>query len=468
MLWAVVSSARCRARKLERPVPSMSTIVQPRHVYRRIICGLERAHIAGKCQPPAALCRKLFSHCHQLVRVFGIGGITATLQRIGERTHVLAGAEGSGVTRVVTQHAYIIPDVFRYGLVGTELGAFAARDAIDEFGGIGSHPLAIPAGTRLDAEQIVAAAVRIAGLGAAPAGFERGLRDDGARVHAEFTGRGLGMRRNLVDELALLLGADVSTDLAGGLGGAHAFRGRALAELTDQHVGEAEATPRGQLHGQLVVHHALVHVALVAAEHRVAEAGIAHALQHHLGEDALELPRHFAQRVRIVRTRAAAQRRELREVMRVRLRDLLTRLRRQRCVDLEIHQMTMSSARNAPDSLRASRIATRSPGAAPTWLTARTMSLRSTPASNTNMRAVGWSTETVLSGTTTVSPPRLNSLGWLTEARSVMVTDKDPCATAAGMTRTCAPMTTVPVRELMMTRAGASPGWISICSSVDR
>ncbi len=49
-----------------------------------------------------------------------------------------------------------------------------------------------------------------------------------------------------------------------------------------------------------------------------------------------------------------------------------------------------------------------------------------------------------------------------------MVTDSEPCATAAGMTRTCEPMTTVPVREFTMTRAGASPGSISICSSVDR
>ena len=64
-------------------------------------------------------------------------------------------------------------------------------------------------------------------------------------------------------------------------------------------------------------------------------------------------------------------------------------------------------------------MATRSPGAAPTWLTARTMSFKSTPASNTNMRAGGCETEIVLSGTTTVSP-LLNSYGWLTDARSVI------------------------------------------------
>ena len=49
-----------------------------------------------------------------------------------------------------------------------------------------------------------------------------------------------------------------------------------------------------------------------------------------------------------------------------------------------------------------------------------------------------------------------------------MVTDSEPCATAAGITRTREPITTVPVREFTMTRAGASPGSISICSSVDR
>ena len=43
-----------------------------------------------------------------------------------------------------------------------------------------------------------------------------------------------------------------------------------------------------------------------------------------------------------------------------------------------------------------------------------------------------------------------------------MVTDSDPCATAAGVTRTSAPITTVPVREFTITRAGASPGSTSI------
>ena len=49
-----------------------------------------------------------------------------------------------------------------------------------------------------------------------------------------------------------------------------------------------------------------------------------------------------------------------------------------------------------------------------------------------------------------------------------MVTVSEPCDTAAGITRTLEPMTTVPVREFTMTRAGASPGSISIASSVAR
>ena len=54
------------------------------------------------------------------------------------------------------------------------------------------------------------------------------------------------------------------------------------------------------------------------------------------------------------------------------------------------------------------------------------------------------------------------------EVRSVIVTESEPCATAAGVTRTAEPITTVPVREFTITRAGASPGSISIASSVDR
>ena len=59
--------------------------------------------------------------------------------------------------------------------------------------------------------------------------------------------------------------------------------------------------------------------------------------------------------------------------------------------------------------------------------------------------------------TTTVSP-RPNAFGWLTSAVSVIRTTSEPCATAAGVTRTFAPITTVPVRELTMTLAAAAGG----------
>ena len=71
------------------------------------------------------------------------------------------------------------------------------------------------------------------------------------------------------------------------------------------------------MHGELVVGHVLVHVALIAAEHRIAHAGVAHALEHHLGEQTLELLRDLTQRRRIVGLRAASQRRELPEVVRI-------------------------------------------------------------------------------------------------------------------------------------------------------
>ncbi len=54
------------------------------------------------------------------------------------------------------------------------------------------------------------------------------------------------------------------------------------------------------LDGQLIVEHALVEIALVAAEIRVLEVRIAHALEHHAGEQALELARRLADRLRIL------------------------------------------------------------------------------------------------------------------------------------------------------------------------
>ena len=98
----------------------------------------------------------------------------------------------------------------------------------------------------------------------------------------------------------------------------------AAAQLPDEHVGETQAAALAQLHGELVVGHVLVHVTLIAAEHRIAHAGAAHALEHHLGEQTLELLRDRAQRRRIVGFGATAQRCELLEVVGIDARRLGT------------------------------------------------------------------------------------------------------------------------------------------------
>jgi hypothetical protein len=88
-----------------------------------------------------------------------------------------------------------------------------------------------------------------------------------------------------------------------------------MAQLADQQIGQPESLALRHLDGELIVHHVLVHVGLVAAEQRIAEAGLAHAVEHHLGEDAFELARDFAQRRWIVGTRALAQGGEMLEVV---------------------------------------------------------------------------------------------------------------------------------------------------------
>ena len=70
-------------------------------------------------------------------------------------------------------------------------------------------------------------------------------------------------------------------------------------------------------------------------------------------------------------------------------------------------------------------------------------------------------------GTTAVWPLE-KAPGWLTIGSSVMLTVRLPWVTAAGDTLTFWPMTMVPVRELMMTLATASPGCTSRFSRIDR
>src|SRR6187397_723516 len=104
MLWAVVSSARCMARRLDSPVPSRSAITQLLRRYRRGVRGLEPFHIFGPVGGNGLPRGHLFERGYQLVGVLRIRGIPTALQGIGERAHVAAGAERRRVTRVVADH----------------------------------------------------------------------------------------------------------------------------------------------------------------------------------------------------------------------------------------------------------------------------------------------------------------------------------------------------------------------------
>src|SRR5690606_4813038 len=206
-------------------------------------------------------------------------------------------------------------------------------------------------------------------------------------------------------------------------------------QLARDHRRQAQPLAFGHRLGQLLV----VEVAeglVLAREQGVAKARIAHALDQHLRELPLQLARHLVDARGIGLGRRG-------------------QLQRRRQTDA--HQMTSSSALSAPAWRSASRIAIRSPGAAPTSFTARTISSRAVPPSNLNIRLPSCAVLTVEAGATTVLPaPKLP--GWLTCTDSLMVTVSDPWATAAGITRTCEPITTVPVRELTMTLAAAAPG----------
>src|SRR5690606_41045732 len=79
---------------------------------------------------------------------------------------------------------------------------------------------------------------------------------------------------------------------------------RSASELADQHVREPEAFAFRQMQGHLVIEHALVEIRLIASEQRIAAEALvrlAHALQEHLREQALELLRRLLQGSRILR-----------------------------------------------------------------------------------------------------------------------------------------------------------------------
>src|SRR5690606_1686316 len=115
-----------------------------------------------------------------------VGRVAGALQRLGEAAHVAAGLQRLLVARVVLQHAHVVGEALGGRGIGTELRRLSAALAVHVLVGAGGGAFAAPP-TGLDAEQVVGAAAAVAlDLAPAPAGLQRGLRDQGACVHAQF------------------------------------------------------------------------------------------------------------------------------------------------------------------------------------------------------------------------------------------------------------------------------------------
>src|SRR5579863_295839 len=343
-----------------------------------------------------------------LVGIIRIGGVARLLQRSGEGGDAAA-AESGTEARVAAQQRYVVLEALRCARVGAEGGAHCLGGAAGEFLRGGADRRAAPAAPGLDAEEIVArGTVRAARDALAPVALERRLRHESERVHTELLRGLLGLRPYLADEACPLCGrggrcagrasGEPRDSRARGArsraaaGGCATVDGRTLLQLTHQHVGESEALALGELERQLTVVHALVGLRLIGAEDRVLADRVTHALDHHARERA--------DRGGIVAAHAGL---ELLEPGEIAINGGV--------VDGGGHQITISSARSEPASFSASRIATRSPGAAPTWFTARTISSRLTPAWNTNMRASVCCTSRLLLGVTMVCPPCDSGVG---------------------------------------------------------
>src|SRR5690606_30986774 len=238
-----------------------------------------------------------------------------------------------------------------------------------------------------------------------------------------------------------------------------------LAELALEHRGQTDAAVvLRQGHGQLLVVHVLVGLALVAV-HEVAFGEhlvrLAHGLHHLVEEQRLEF---LGDLLDVARAVAADL--ELVEPVQVGV-GAAVEAGCESGIHGRLRQITIRSACKAPACLSASRMAIRSEGAAPTWLTARTISSSVVPGPNLNIGLASCSALTLELGTTTVWPSEKGS-GWLTCGSSEIVTVRLPWVTAAGCTRTFWPMTMVPVRELMITLATAWPTSTSRFSRIDR
>src|SRR5690606_9547305 len=155
--------------------------------------------------------------------------------------------------------------------------------------------------------------------------------------------------------------------------------GLALRQLTQSNVLLTHPPVFRQANRHLIVVHVLIEAGLgtvqrvTLGEHLV---GVTNALEHDIEEQRLELAGYPLHVLGTVGLTAGLH---LGHGVEVGVAETRT-------VHVSTPQITIRSAFSAPACLSASRMAIRSPGAAPTWLTARTISSSDTPGLNTNMR----------------------------------------------------------------------------------
>ena len=166
-----------------------------------------------------------------LAGVVRIGCVTALLQGGGEGARVTARVERRGIARraFAAQQRHIVLEACRRGVVASKLTDLAHGGAVLVLGGACADRAGARSAAGLHAEEIVArAAAGIARQGLAPVGLERCLRDEVARIDAEFLAGLLRLRQEFADEVGALRGARAGRahgGAGGGRGGAGS-RGR--------------------------------------------------------------------------------------------------------------------------------------------------------------------------------------------------------------------------------------------------
>src|SRR5476649_2060014 len=152
----------------------------------------------------------------ELAGVLRIGGIAGALQALGETAGVAAAGEHLLVARIAGQQIGVVLETVGIAVVGAEFFDPALGLAVDVFGGGGRDRLALPVGTGLDAEQVVAGlAVAALDLALAPAAFQRRLAQHELGRDAGGLAGSVGRRAQLLLEVAHV----GRLRLAGGAGG---------------------------------------------------------------------------------------------------------------------------------------------------------------------------------------------------------------------------------------------------------